>query len=333
MPKDEVKNQETKNIYLFYGEDSYSVNQKYRHWRKEFEKKYGDMNVDIFEGKSLNAQELMNSADSMPFLSEKKLIIVHDFFRDGKENEQKKIAEKVEEINDFCLMIFVENEKPDARTALYKKISKHGKIEEFHFVVGPKLNEWIQQEARKKGLELGLKEIQMLAETVGPNLWQMKQEIDKLFLYNQKNKIDATVIEQLVSPNLSASVFKLTDYIGQKRSKESLKTLQNLIESSEDFIKIFFMIVRQFRLIIQIADCLDQNLDKNEITRKLKEHPYVISNTIGQSKNFKTTQLKKIYRHLLSIDSDLKKGKIKMSTGDNSEFRLALEKFIIETCH
>jgi DNA polymerase-3 subunit delta len=331
MPK-EPTTQNNKNIYLFYGEDSYSVSQKYQHWRKEFEKKFSDMNVETFEGKTLSAQGFFNAADSMPFLSEKKLIIVHNFLSDGKENEQKKVAEKIEEIGDFCFIIFVENEKPDARTSLYKKLAKWGKVEEFTFLIGPKLIQWIQNETNKKGLNLGIKETQILAETVGPNLWQMKQEIEKLFLFSQSNTVDATTIEKLVTPNLSASVFKLTDYLGQKRTKESLKTFKDLVESGEDIIKIYFMMVRQFRLIIQISDCMSQKLDKNEIIRKLKEHPFVISNTMAQSRNFNATQLKTIYQNLLSIDSDLKKGKIKIAAGDNSEFQLALEKFMVKIC-
>jgi DNA polymerase-3 subunit delta len=319
-----------KNIYLFYGEDNYSATKKCRHWAKEFEKKYGEMNLYTFEGKNLTAEEFLNAAESVPFLSEKKMVAIEDFLRDGKEQDQKKIAEKLDDLADFCLIIFLEKAKPDARTSLFKKISKIGKVEEFMPLIGQKLVQWIHQKMSEKGRTIGKNEASLLAEMVGPNLWQMEQEIEKLSLYGLDRTIDVNAIEQLVSPNLSASVFKLTDYLAQKKPKESLKIFQVLIGSGEDPLKIFHMIVRQFRLLIQISDCLEKKMNKTEIIQKMKEHPFVVTTMMSQAKNFTIEQLKNIYQKLLAIDSGLKDGKIKMASGNSSEFYLALEKFMLE---
>ncbi len=330
------------NIFLFCGEDTYSAYQKSKHWRDQFEKKYGDININIFEGAKLTAEQLIETLDSIPFLSEKKLTIVNDFLSEGEDEDQKKIAEKIENLPDHNILVFIEEKKPDARMTLYKKLKKIGQIEEFNYLVGPKLNQWIQKEMAQAGAKLGQpqinigsKEAQILAEMVGPNLWQMKQEVEKLALYSctpaasngstSVRPITEDIIHKLANPNLSTSVFKLTDYIGQKKAKDSLKTFNTLIESGEDIIKIFFMIVRQFRILIQIDDCLKHKMNKNEITAKLKEHPYVVMTSMGQCKNFNTKKLQEIYNLLLKIDTDLKTGKIKMT-----EIRLVLEKFIVE---
>ncbi len=323
---------EKKTVYLFYGEDNYSASQKCLFWRREFEKKYGDINVQTFEGKTLSAETFMTAVDCVPFLSEKKLIIVQDFLAQGKEEEQKKVAEKIEDIADFCVVVFLETEKPDARISLFKRIIKFGQSEEFHFIMGANLVQWIKNECKRKNASINPENAQLLAETVGPDLYQLKNEIEKLSLFCPGQNITADSIEKLVSPNILTSVFKLTDYLGQKRTRESLKIFQLLLESGEDLIKIFFMIVRQFRLLIEISDCLERKMNKTEITQKLKEHPFVIMNTIGQSRNFQPAQLGEIYGFLLKIDSDLKKGKIRISGGDLSELRLAVEKLIVELC-
>lgn len=319
------------SLFLFCGEDSYSATQKCLLWRAEFEKKYGDLNIIILEGEKLTAGAFSEAVEVIPFLSEKKLIIINNFLRDGSDIEQKKIAEKLENIPDFSVVVFLEIEKPDARLTLYKRITKLGKKEEFPLLNGPKLVSFIQTMVQKNGGQIDPKEASLLAEMVGPNLWQMEQEIKKLCLYCS-GKITPEAIEQLVSPNIATSVFKLTDYIGQKRTKESLKTFHQLLESGEDLMKILFMIIRQFRLIIQIHDLLDKNFEKTEIGKKMKEHPFVVSTVIHQSKNFDSSTLKKVYQDLLNIDKSIKSGGIRISTGDTKELRLAVEKFIVELC-
>lgn len=333
------------NIFLFCGEDTYSAYQKSKHWRDQFEKKYGDININILDGGDLTAAQLNEVLNSVPFLSEKKLTIINNFLDEGEDEDQKSVAEKLANIPDHNILVFIEEKKPDARMTLYKKLKKIAQVENFNFLVGARLTQWIQKEVAQKSAKfgqapvtIGLKEAQLLAEIVGPNLWQMKQEVEKLVLYcgDGANSTTATItaeaIQKLANPNLSVSVFKLTDYIGQKKAKESLRTFYTLLEGGEPIMKIFAMIIRQFRILIQIDDCLKRKMNKNAIAAKMKENPYVIEASMGQCRNFTTQKLDAIYHLLLKIDTDFKSGKIKMTAGDISEFRLTLEKFIVELC-
>jgi len=92
------------------------------------------------------------------------------------------------------------------------------------------------------------------------------------------------------------------------------------------------MVVRHFRILIQIKSCLDKKLDKQQITQKTKEHPYAVMQGMGQCKNFSAKKMAAIYKKLLQIDIATKSGGIKTTTGDNTELRLALEKLIVELC-
>lgn len=152
--------------------------------------------------------------------------------------------------------------------------------------------------------------------------------MEKLALYGQNNIVDQHAIENLASPNLSSSIFKLTDYIAAKNARMSLKTLDALLHSGEDLFQIFFMIVRQFRILIQTKACCEKKMDKNQICKKTGISPYFVMNTITQSKNFSFETLENIYKRLLQIDIDTKSGRIKTTTGDNTEMRLAIEKLI-----
>ncbi|MFO0781061.1 MAG: DNA polymerase III subunit delta [Candidatus Gracilibacteria bacterium] len=320
------------NIHLFYGEDTYSAWQKSQYWKREFEKKYGEFNAITLEGAALTAADFRETVDSVPFLGEKKFILIRDFLRDGKDDDQKTVAEKLENIPDFSFVLFLEQEKPDARTSLFKTLKKMAKVEEFQPILGPQLAGWIQEQVQERGGKIGRSEAAQLAETVGPNLWQMSQEIEKLLTYANGSPIPSEAIENMASPNVSSSIFKLTDYLGQKNAKSAVKTFDILLESGEDIVKSMFMIVRHFRILIQVKSCTEQRMEKTAITQKLKEHPFVISTALGQSKNFSSELLASVYRKLLQIDTNMKSGKIHMTAGDNTELRLAIEKLIVEIC-
>lgn len=320
------------NLHFFYGEDTYSAWHKSRHWSIEFQKKYGDFNVLTFEGETMTGADFKEAVNSVPFLGEKKFVLVRNFLRDGNESDQKAVAEKLNNIPDFSFVLFIEQEKPDARTTLFKTLKKTAAMQEFEPHIGPKLTAWIQARVQERGARIGMREAAQLAETVGPNLWQMTQEIEKLALYAEGQPIPSEAIESMTTPNLATSIFKLTDYLGQRNAASALKTLDVLLNSGEEIVKTLFMIVRHFRILIQVRACIDKKLDKTAITAKLKEHPFVIMTAMGQSKNFTAPLLAKTYEHLLQIDTNMKSGKIRMTAGDNTELRLALEKLIVGLC-
>lgn len=319
-------------LYLFHGEDSYTSIQKTAHWQKAFEEKYGDMNVEIFEGEGFTAGQFSEAVSTLPFLSEKKLVIVRNFFHDAPTDELKKVAEKLEQVDENCIVVFVERHKADARTSLYKNLKKKGEVKEFPLMDKEELVQWIAQEIQKQNQQLSSQQVLQLADTVGPDLWQMKQELEKLSLYADGQPVTEETIEALVSPNLHTTIFKLTDALAVKNRQQSLKTLNTLLESGENIIQVLFMIVRHFRILIQIQDCLAKRMDKSAIAKKIKQHPFAVQNGMKQVGNFTPETLARIYKTLLEIDIATKSGTIRMTAGDITELRLALETFIVKLC-
>jgi DNA polymerase-3 subunit delta len=322
----------TPNIYLFYGSDSFTASQKLRHWREEFEKKYGELNIHIFEGENFTGGDFNEAVSTLPFLSDKKLVIIRDFLAEAPEEERKSVTDKLESVPEDCLLVFIENKHPDARTALYKKLRTLGQAVEFPDMEKQELIQWIKKQFEKKSAHIGNKEAEILADTVGPNLWQMDQEVEKLSLYGQHHPIDRKAIEDLASANLSGSIFKLTDHLAAKNSRMSLKILDTLLLSGDDLFQIFFMIVRHFRILIQTKACVSKKMDRNQIVKETGVHPFAVTNAISQSKNFSDETLALIYRKLLEIDIDTKSSRIRVSANDNTELRLALEKLMAGIC-
>lgn len=321
-------------IFLFFGDDTYSLNEKLAFWRSEFEKKYGgETNVSIFEEKNARANEIFQACSAMPFLAEKRFTIVKNFLSEARDEEKTAMADLIEKIPDFTILIFSETGEIDRRIGIYKKIQKLGKLMEFPALTGSKLLGWIQKKVEAASGVIEKDAVIFLSEIIGGDLYRLENEIAKLAGYTASTRpITKHDVELLVDTQLAANIFRLTDGIGQKNRKLALETLHQLMDSGEDLHRILYMIMRQFRIITGVKDLSEQGLSRDAITAKLKEHPFVISNTIGQARNFTLEQLKRAYEFLIDIDTKLKSGGIKILAGDNREFVLALDRLVLNLC-
>ena len=77
------------------------------------------------------------------------------------------------------------------------------------------------------------------------------------------------------------------------------------------------MFMRQFRLLIQVKELADEGKRPPAISQELKLHSFVVGKLYQQCQGFSMAQLEQIYRHLLSIDVDVKTGKNDMTTALN----------------
>ncbi|MBI5754470.1 DNA polymerase III subunit delta [Candidatus Peregrinibacteria bacterium] len=321
-----------KTIYLFYGDDRYSLSQKLKFWQEEFIKKYGESSLEIIDGEKLDPADFATNLEALPFLSEKRLILVKDFLENGKAEKQKQVTSAIENTGEFCILIFQENEVPEKTNPLYKKIAKIGHLEEFKNLSPNEITQWIMDKAKKDKLKISFFTANYLNQQCGPELWTISNELEKLVLFANGQEITKEMIDNLCIPSLTSSIFKLTDEVAQKNVKGSLKTFGILKNSGEDLVRIFFMLTRHFRILAQVQELVGKGETASAIIKKLKQHPFVIQKTSQQAKNFDQSKLKKIYEEMLKIDTGLKTGIIKSFKGDNREYELAIEKFIINCC-
>src|SRR5262245_41480147 len=106
------------NIYLFYGEDDFSLRRKIDKWKEEFAKKYSALAISFFDGAELSEFALIQRLQEQlapSLFSTKRLIII----RDGlpKKADQESLIEFLLELpgkapKDF-FVVFWQTARPD----------------------------------------------------------------------------------------------------------------------------------------------------------------------------------------------------------------------------
>ena len=243
---------------------------------------------------------------------------------DGKKNEeQKKFLELLDSLpQTTALVLVVEDtlvtkrdksywEKLSARHWLIKWVKGAGGrawIKDCALPTSREMTGWVQRKVKELGGEFRADAAARLAEYVGTNTQRAVQEITKLLTYvNYAKPVTAEDVALLTAQDQEGNIFDLVDAIGERNGCKALEALQILLETN-DALDLFGMIARQFRLLLEAREIIDEGGDAGQVRNDLNLHPYVARKISTQASRFTMPKLEEIYRRLLKIDLDMKTG-------------------------
>ena len=145
-------------------------------------------------------------------------------------------------------------------------------------------------------------------------------QINKLINYKASQKlhlgddekgteINIEDVKGLVRGQFDENIFALTDAISARNKTQAAKLLEEQVEAGLTDSYLLTMIVRQFKILMQIRQALDSGLTSRKIITLLKLHPFIVQKGIGQARNFNLNTLKSIFSKLVEIDYLMKSGK------------------------
>ena len=103
-----IKTQQFKNAYLLYWEEGYLKKQYRDKLLRALIPEDDTMNFAKYEGSGINTGEVIDLAETLPFFSERRVILISDsgFFKSSDE----KLSEYLGEIQSTTYFIFVESD-------------------------------------------------------------------------------------------------------------------------------------------------------------------------------------------------------------------------------
>lgn len=321
-----------KNLVLLTGEDDYRLRERVRFYKTAFQKKYEDGEIETYDENS-TFSELENAVLTRNLFGGKKLVFCENFWTPEifEKAEKTKFFDQIEDVAGFCTVIIIES-KLDKRKKSSKFLLKTAKIETFALLAENEILHWMVDFSQKKEGRLTHKNSQILLRRCGENLWNLSQEIQKLISATEDGEITEDLILTLTIPHPKIVVWEFLEFLSKKNVQGTIERFRTLMEMGESLHQIFAMIIREVRIHAQLLSGIEQNMSSKEIATEAGLHPFVVQKTMGLSKNFSMPQIEKMYDQLLSIDQKLKTGGIFISTEDQTEFELQIEKFIISMC-
>lgn len=303
----DIKNETYKPVYLLYGDEAY-LRVQYKNKLKEALVAPDDsMNYSYYQGKDVNVAEMIDLSETMPFLADKRVIILENtgFAKDGNDALAEYILGG---IADSTVIILAE-QAVDKRTKLYKAIDKNGRCVSFDTQNDDTLKKWILGRLKKEGRQITGHTLDIFLETVGTDMYTISSELDKLIAYTMdRDVITEGDIKAVCCVRLQNRIFDMIGRIANKQGSEVVKMYHELLAMKESPFGILALIVRQFNQMLQIADLMESGLSSKAIASKVGLSPYIVGKYIPQVKKFTLKEMQDILKACAETDHNVKKG-------------------------
>ncbi len=317
---EDIKSGQLNHIYLLYGEEAFLRKQYKERLKKALCNEDDSMNYSYYEGDGISAGEIIDLAETMPFLSERRTIIIENspFFK----SDGDKLADYLNDIPDTTYLVFVE-EKIDKRSKLYKSIAKNGAVVEANGLSEDKIMTWILGILKKDGKKITQKSMEHLLSKIGTEMENIRSEVEKLICYcYDKEVITIEDIDAVCVSQVTNQIFEMLDCMANKRQKAALQLYYNLLALEEPPMKILFLICRQFNMLLQTKTFKQKGYSDRALAEKIGVSPYIASKYVAQANKFKYEDLRQAVNECVEADEAVKTG--------NRNDRLSVELLIIK---
>ncbi len=305
---EDLKTGEFKKVYLLYGEEAYLKKQYKDKLRNALISPDDTMNYAYYEGRGVNVKEIIDLAETLPFFSERRLIIMEDtgFFK----NATPELADYIKEMPETTAMVFVESEI-DKRGKLYKAVQSKGRIVELGRQDENTLLRWIAGSVKKEGKQISEATIRHFLAKVGTDMENIQKELEKLFCYTlDKNAIVIADVEEICTQQISNQIFDMVNAVADKKQRKALDYYYDLLALKEPPMRILFLLARQFKLLLEVKVLDKKGFARKEIASKTGLHPFVVGKYQEQAKAFSEKELRGIMEESVDIEESVKSGRL-----------------------
>ena len=305
----------TSHLYLLAGEEGYYIDKAKEALIKIWQCPVED--VQVADGASLS--EIMTMAESVPFLTDKNVILVKSasLFKDKGEGS-KKLEEKffamLQNLPEFSYVIFEYHGKPDKRKKLYKVLDNAGVVMESEPIRAGNIGDWLQGKLQELNKSMDRQAYEYLVGAVSSmqtvDLAFLNREMEKLalFLGTEERRITKQHLLTAFSDVPEISSFAMLNAIGAGHTAKALQLFQKLQDNGVYFAMTIGLLARQIRLWWQAQSLLAQGIRGRALAGRLGQPPFIAEKTAREAAAFPRGLLPKALLALSDADFWLKTG-------------------------
>ena len=263
--------------------------------------------------------DFLISCETLPMLTDRKVIQLDNFelikkaVKKNDSSSASRLFEAVENIinnpPDSLWFIFTSPamREQDFSKPLFRGIKQSGRIQKFVAYDNSSPFNWVIQRAEKKGLPLSADVARLMINIVGNDLTDLDHELEKLSLYLSGAPITEDLIKEHIRGHKHFSVFRMTEALSRKELLPALEILdQQLQTAPREHVRLFALIIMQFRRLLIIHSMLSQFKKETEILAKISLPPFLGKQVLAQARNFSNLEMQNIYAELANLDLRVK---------------------------
>ncbi len=304
----DIKNHTFARSYLFFGEEAYLIKQ-YKDKLKAAIVPEGDtMNFASYQGDAVNPKELIDLAETMPFFSGRRMILVEDsgFFKGSCDD----LADYMEQVPQTTTFLFVETEI-DKRSRMYKALKKSGRIVEFKKMDEKTLTVWILGRLKRENKNITQAAMREFFDRVGMDMGALDRELEKLICYcMDRDAIEKSDVEAVCPQAVTNRIFEMVDAIVQCRRGDAMRMYEDLLALREPPLRILYLITRQYNILFQIKDLKKRGASIGDMAKTVGIRDFVVKRSLSQASRLSSDTIQEILSYGIQMEEAVKTGQL-----------------------
>lgn len=300
-------------IIFLHGADTFRTRRFLQELKDKFTRDVDpDANsFDLIDGTTATFKDIQEKINTGSLFVKKRMVVVENIFNNKKEKIFAELADYLKKFtsSEDNIIIFRDKEigakdkplKTDAKK-LFTLLSKQPYSQEFKPLTDNQILTFITKEIKSYQKEIGIPAASLLINLTGGDLWLIASNLRKLAFSSAAKTVTSAEIKESVPGSYDENIFGLTDALSAKNKKLAISLLEEQYAAGLSDEYLLTMLIRQFKILLQIRTALDEKMNPANLASQLKLHPFVIKKGLLQAKNFTASGLKNYLDRLIRLD-------------------------------
>ena len=294
---------EVYNVYLITGSNDSVISNTVSDILKQVN--CDDNNKIIYNLKENTISDVIEEANTISLFRSNKVILVYSSGIDKLDDEE--LIMYLNNYNKDVYLIFIV-EKSDARKKIVKLINEKGISIDSDNVDKSYNKNYVVSYLKDNGYKMNSNVIECFLSRVSDNINDIRNELDKLFIYKLDDKnISLDDVKLITYDNTDNIIYEFTNALLEKDENKAISMYHSFIDSNMAIDYILASIYNSYRTLYQIKE-LNKNNSIRDISKTIGKKEYYVEKMLYRSMNYNDSELLDIIHTLAMIDKNYKSG-------------------------
>lgn len=329
---DSWRNGKSDAVYLFHGEEEYLRAEAVSEAITTFLPDLGmrPFNLDIIYGNETTISHVVQCANGLPVMAEKRVIIVRDAerlwrFRSDEDSDEgssgKDHPDVITTINyikapNFETVLIFDCKKPGAKnTYPWKVLFEKVQVVEFALMREPEVAAWLIDKAKKQSRHLSDAAARLLVDFIGNDLRAQATELEKVITYaGEKEELTEGDVKAVVGNQTTHNAFELSKAIGAgNKQRASEIAIRMLAEDKSARFPMFAVLIKYLEQLIVAQNMSSRRAPDKDIAAAIGLYGgsiYFVKEYINASHKFSQKKLDGALKALVQAEFQTRKVKV-----------------------
>ena len=302
------------NVYLISGEDRFLQDKSISLIKQFAVENFVDMNESIYNDENINVQQMIEEAQTLPFMSKYRFILMRDCFNKLPEADKRMIIDYIKSPVKTTVFVFANDEKND----FLKKVEQYAVEIDCSFLDMNTLNAIVPAMIKEQGKQITTNALSKLIEYCACDLGRIENEIVKLSSYCADEIIKPEDIENNVAKTIDYETYLLANAICEKNTENALTIYKHIMQqkgSTQYVLGILGNFLRRYFYLHATKN------DKSLCLQNFKINDSTYQMFLKRSTKLKKVELMNSIEKVLEADYSIKAG---LQTEDNALYNLII---------